>query len=218
MRKTISLILALVMCLALCACGPSQEEIDASVAEQESAARIDKAQAAINTLHEMTDWKNWTDSYDYGDFLDDFGDTLYLTETAEIHHNDWTLAYIAAQEAYDALSDEEKQQIQNPEWITEDEYLVSRYEEILIQQEIVLACKEAAVEKLKNSLINKSSYEEYGWEMKHCFYYESTGTFDVEIRIEYSATNRVGGRIDDVEYADCDGTYSNGVVTITKID
>ena len=216
MKKALSLLLVLILCLSACASGPSKEDI-------ESKERIERAQNAINALH------NLTDKVDYSQFWYKFCHTLYLTETAEIQHNDWTLAYVAAKEAFDALSEKEKQQVKNAEWLTEKSYLIEKYEEILIEQEIVLYCKEVAVEEVKSDLINKSSYEEYGWKIygEHYVYQESeydeelgkyvdTGiySFSVEIKIEYSATNRMGGRIDDVEYVRVRGTYSNGTYTI----
>ena len=183
MKKVIALLLATILCLSLVACGNSKA----------SAKRIEAAQNAINALHEIS-------------YVHDFFDSLYLTEDAEIHHNEWTSAYVAALDAYNALSSDEQLKIQNADWLNEPERYVAWYEKILIEQEIALYCKDVAVEDLKERLINKSSYEEYGWILDHSYYGVGDYTFWFELKIEYSATNKMGGRIDDTEYVDCRGT------------
>lgn len=201
MKKVIALLLATILCLSLVACGNSKEQ---KAQEEASAKRIETAQNAINALHEIY-------------YIDGFFDSLYLTEDAEIHHNEWTSAYVAALDAYNALSSDEQLKIKNADWLNENEIYIGQYEKILIEQEIALYCKDVAVEDLKERLINKSSYEEYGWKLDRSYYFEDDDTFWVELKIEYSATNRMGGRIDDTEYVDCRGTYRDGTITITKL-
>lgn len=194
MKKTIALLLSLCMCFTVSACGINREGKE----------RIRTAQEAINALHKLNQTKS-------------FYDTLYLTEDAQIHHNEWSIAYLDALAAYEALSEEEKAELYNPTWIYESESCVSKYEDLLIQQEIVLYCKDIAVEEIKDSLINKSSYEEYSWIIESSNYKRSNGTFSVKYEIEYSATNRLGGRIDDISWPFVTGTYQNGEITITKV-
>lgn len=194
MKKAIALLLVSILCLSFSGCGSSKE----------SEQKIEEAQNAINALHKIS-------------YLEGFSDSLYLTETAEIHHNEWTIAYLAALDAYNALSSDEKLKIKNADWLTKNNGYINWYEKILIEQEIALYCKDASVEHLKNTLINKSSYEEYGWKLIRSHYFEDDHSFWVELKIEYSATNRMGGRIDDTEYIDCRGTYQDGTITITDI-
>lgn len=209
MKKTIALLLAIILCLSLVACGDSKGQ---KVQEEASTKRIEEAQNAINALHDIS-----TNSLHDNSYFDSFLDSLFLTEDAEIHHNEWTSAYIAALDAYNALSSDEKLKIKNAGWLNERETYINLYNQILIEQEIALYCKDIAVEALKESLINKSSYEEYGWTLEDSFYYEFNHTFWVELKIEYSATNRMGGRIDDTEYVRCKGIYRDGTITITDL-
>ncbi len=188
-KRVVTLFLAVVMCFAFAACGESDK-------------RIKTAQNAINELHKIRS-------------VSDFYDTLYVTENAEIHHNEWSSAYATAIEAYNALSDKEKLDVKNPEWLTENLSYIVEYENVLIEQEIALYCKDKAVEELKDTLVNKSSYEEYGWTLEKVNYSKDNQKFWVDLKIEYSATNKLGGRLDDVDYFDYTGTYKDGKITIT---
>lgn len=193
MKKTIAILLALWLCVSLCACGNESE---------------DRFKDAQNLFRELADIK-----FVYDD--------LYLTEHAEIHHNAWTTAYEKAIAAYNALPAEDKAKLDNdPYYGRYGNLSVSHeysYEHIFIEQEIALYCKDAAVEAVKDSLVNKSSYEEYDWMLERIYYLGSGHGFEVEIKIEYSATNKMGGRIDDTAHVYCKGTYENGKITITHL-
>lgn len=223
MKKLIALLLVAVLSIGLVACGSATDDAKTSPEQQASIERIEKAQTAINSLHELTDYSpsDFSTIDEYSDHVSasfkEFLDTLYLTADAEIHHNTWTQAYLSALEAYNALSSDEKLEIKNVEWLSENKTHIEQYEKILIEQEIALFCKDAAVEALKETLVNKSSYEEYGWVLEKSYYWLDYHTFTVELKIEYSATNRMGGRIDDVEYVRCEGTYTNGEISIISI-
>jgi hypothetical protein len=140
---------------------------------------------------------------------------MYLTETAEIHHNDASSAYAAAFEAYNALSDEEKLEIRDSDLLLENERFISQYEKILVEQKVAIYCKDVAVEELKETLVNKSSYEEYGWALEKVHYSKDDQVFWVELNVEYSSTNEYGGRVDEIDYFDYTGTYKDGKITIT---
>jgi len=200
MKRLIASIVSIFILASFTSCSNNNTSNDAAT---ESTAKIEAAQSAINALHEIG-------------YLDNFYDTLYVDENAEIHHNEWSSAYVTALNAYNALSEGEKEQITNAHWLNEDSYYINAYENTLIEQEIALYCKDAAVEYIKDSLINKSSYEEYGWILNRVFYLDDDHTFSVDLDIEYSATNKIGGRIDDTEYLYIRGRYQPG--GIIKID
>lgn len=216
MKKVVAILLATILCLSLVACGNNRVQ---KAYEEASARRVEAAQNAINALHELSnlDLDDFSSVEEYFAYYDNLWDSLYLTEDAEIHHNEWTSAYVAALDAYNALFSDEQLKIQNADWLNEEETYIAKYEEILIEQEIALYCKDVAVEDLKERLINKSSYEEYGWILDRSDYRVDDYTFWVELKIEYSATNEMGGRIDDTEYVDCWGTYRDGTITITEL-
>lgn len=197
MRKYVFLIIALALSLGLCACGNNSKD----------RIQIDRVQNAKDLFLQVAET-----TFVYDD--------LYLTEHAEIHHNAWTIAYEKAMDAYNALSAEEKEFLDKDTVSGRHSPRVDLYEdnynEICIEQEIALYCKDTAVEELKDSLINKSSYEEYDWILEYSHYSADDNTFLVELEIEYSATNRMGGRIDDTEYVSFRGTYQDGEILITS--
>lgn len=196
MKRILALIMIFLICFSLCACTNKEAE----QAAKERAARIKNVEDLIEYMSDA-EWEL---------------KELYLTETAEIHHNEWSAAYVKALDAYNALSADEQTGVWNADDL-KDDYHIKWYNEILIEQEIALYCKDIAVEALKEKLINKSSYEEYGWILDRSYYFEDDHTFWVELKIEYSATNRMGGRIDDTEYVSYHGAYIDGKITISKL-
>ena len=201
MKRTVSLIMVVLMCFSLGACKPKDDD---------SRKAIDAATEALSALHEVNSKL--------------MEEEVVVSPEGEIMHNEWSLAYIAALEAYNALSDEEKKEVESVYCLEDNEWRVKNYEKALIEREIALYCKELAVEELKESLINKSSYEEYGWSLRKLYYFDEMQTsyhgdkynFWVELEIEYSATNEMGGRIDDTEYNNMTGIYKDGTITINE--
>ena len=209
MKRLVCLLFVAALVVALCACENNKTN-----------ENVEKAQAAINALSEAEEYmmeidtQRWLSDNSYSSVY--FYDSLYVDEHAEIHHNEWSLAYEEAMEAYNSLSTEEKTLIENSACL-DYKYYVDEYKSVLLEQEIALFCKDFAVEDLKEKLINKSSYEEYDWILEEVFYSENAHSFGVELKIEYSATNKFGGRIDDIEYFRCSGTYKNGIITIDYV-
>ncbi len=194
MKRIICLIVAALLIMTTYGCS------------DESAPSTDNAKERIAEVEELCEqaWDAY-ESCSHG-----YDAKPYLNEVGEIIQHEWIRKYLLALEAYNALSEDEKAEVYSGSVFT---LVTEHYEDLLTEQEMVLKLKDACVESIKESLVNKSSYEEYGWTLGDYYYFtvgDLNGDFHVELTIEYSATNKMGGRIDDSEEFDIRGTYKNG--------
>lgn len=192
MKKITLLFLALIMCVSLCACGGANENT------------AKKCEQLIEEIGSISTYGNISAQ---GEVMVD---------------SDGIKAYEKAKNCYDSLSDKEKKKVKNIQ-LLEDmkaDYEEAKADEIRYtrEREILLACKDAVVEEIKDILINSSSYEEINWNgFVGTEYDEDTGAFFCTISIEYSATNALGGRVDQKKMSTINGIYKDGNVSDLKI-
>ncbi|MBE6998391.1 MAG: hypothetical protein E7427_09535 [Ruminococcaceae bacterium] len=125
-----------------------------------------------------------------------------------------TEKYESALDQYNALSDDEKELVENKELLDAQKtnYLEARetQKQLLRVRDIEMLSKELAVESVKSHLKNASSYREISTNSTYTDkdYNEATGNFGtVFVDIKYSATNSYGGRIDESIMIPVTGNY-----------
>lgn len=176
----IGIILLCMMLLlgTLISCGPSQEEQEALRKQQQEQEEKEKQEQEVRCVQSL---------------IDDIPLESYNATVTGIY----TLIVKAqeAEEAYNNLSEKQKQQISNYDRIEKAKAI---YE---------FDCwEDRAVGKLELAIIatltNASSYESYN---SFCHIYYDTALNNpvcCDVSIKFSATNRYGGRVDDYETAE----------------
>lgn len=138
----------------------------------------------------------------------------FIDKKGKVHRDSGISNYEEALNAYNELTDSQKEQVSNRS-VLEDKktaYDAAKedYDLLLIKSTCIVESKDPFVSAIKEKLKSSSSYEENDWGGTFADYDTKSGKYKVYYNIDFSATNSFGGRLDYTAMGEVSGVYTNG--------